>query len=147
MEQQEIQERNKEIALMLGLKPLTRPYLGAYQPTSDTSNPSFYHERIEGESWYVYPEYDSDWNWLMEAVEFIESLYDHPNKEIQVHIKPGEICIFSMPYVLENNNYKEVYYLGDGYVDKYLSTVDKSKIEAVFIAVSNFAKLYNEKKI
>lgn len=74
MKQEEINKRNSDIALMLGLKPLTRPYLGAYQPTSDTSNPSFYYERIEGESWYVYPNYDSDWNWLMEAVEFIENL-------------------------------------------------------------------------
>lgn len=85
-------------------------------------------------------EFHNDWNWIMESVEFIERLYNHPNKEIQVHIKAGEVCIFSMPYFLENNYYKEVYYLGEGYLNS-------SKIEAVFIAVSDFAKLYNEGKL
>jgi hypothetical protein len=76
MTQEEIQERNKQIALMLGLKPLQRPYLGAYQPTHDTHNSAFYHERIERESWYIYPQYDSDWNWLMEAIQFLQDHFD-----------------------------------------------------------------------
>lgn len=122
MEAKEIQERNEQIALMLVLKPLKSPYLGAYQPTSDTHNPSFYHERMEGESWYVYPDYDSDWNWLMEAVEFIEKLgYDVVIAKQSCGIWTGVKCHID----------------GKGVFKK----------EAVFIAVSDFAKLHNNKEL
>jgi hypothetical protein len=76
MTQEQIAERNKQIALMLGLKPLNKPYLGAYQPTRDTHNSAFYHERIEGESWYIYPKYDVDWNYLMEAIQFLQKHFE-----------------------------------------------------------------------
>ena len=130
MTQQEIQDRNKEIALMLSLKPLIKPYLGAYQPTSDTTNPSFYNDRMEGESWYVYPEYDSDWNWLMEAVEFIQKELIKNNDEFCIEFYeglPGEPMTF-VSYAEQN-------------------VESKSSKEAVFIAVSDFAKLYNNKEL
>jgi len=76
MTQEEINTRNREIALMLGLKPLKRPHLGAYQPTQDTHNSAFYHKRIDDELWYIYPEYDSDWNWLMEAIQFLHKNFE-----------------------------------------------------------------------
>jgi hypothetical protein len=128
MTQQEIQERNKQIALMLGLKLLGKPYLGAYSVDTITHNTSFYHERMEGESWYVYPEYHSDWNWLMEAVDFIEkkgySIDIHQNRAA---IKDNFAC---------NDKFEEI-----------IKVSLSSKKEAVFIAVSDFAKFYNEGKL
>jgi hypothetical protein len=125
MEAKEIQERNKQIALMLVLKPLTSPYLGAYQPTRDTHNPKFYHERMEGESWYVYPNYDSDWNWLMEAVEFIEKLNYNIN-------------IFHQDSLIEKDN---------KFIVVTHAIKNKTKKESVFIAVSDFAKKFNNKEL
>ncbi len=95
---------------MLGLKPLGKPYLGAYYPTHDTHNCSFYHEKMECESWYVYPEYNSDWNWLMEAVEFVQK---QPLADISCDIW-----------------------------NMLLRTPKKE----IFVAVSDFAKLYNSSK-
>jgi hypothetical protein len=145
MEAKEIQERNKQIALMLSLKPLTSPYLGAYQPTRDTHNPKFYHERMEGESWYVYPNYDSDWNWLMEAVEFIEKqkmeVVEFIEKQkMEVSIIQNECSIIDTEKAEQEENpfmIEPVAKCYDG----------ETKKEAVFIAVSDFAKLYNNKEI
>jgi len=134
MKQEEIQERNEQIALMLGLKPLTRPYLGAYQPTRDTHNPKFYHERMENESWYVYPDYDSDWNWLMEAVEFIEK------QKMEVSIIQNECSIIDTEKAEQEENpfmIEPVAKCYDG----------ETKKESVFIAVSDFAKLHNNKQL
>lgn len=67
--------------------------------------------------------FHSDWNWLMEAVEFIE------NKGYRVAIQ--DTCC----QVVDNDAF-------------YNEEVEAStKKEAVFIAVSDFAKLYNEKKL
>jgi hypothetical protein len=73
MTPQEIQERNKQIALMLGLKPLGRPYDGAFITDDNTDNSFriFFNGLLEGESWYQYPEFHRDWNWIMEAVQFL----------------------------------------------------------------------------
>lgn len=129
MTQQEIQERNKQIALMLGLDPLNNPYLGAFTINDKkTYNSNFYHERLEGESWYVYPEYHSEWNWLMEAVEFIEKLGE-TNKSY------GTLVEITTTYTK----------IGKITID--LKLISINKIEATFIAVSDFAKLYNEGKL
>lgn len=74
MTQEEIQERNKQIALMLGLKPLSKPYDGAFTSDDKTYNSFriFFNGLLEDESWYEYPKFHSDWNWLMEAVDFVE---------------------------------------------------------------------------
>jgi hypothetical protein len=125
MKQQEIQERNEQIAIMMGLQPLTKPYLGAYQTTSDTYNPSFYHDRMEGESWYVYPKYDSDYNWLMDAVEFINKTHNdgNPYRDLQ----------YTIEYLLHGG------WWGETKIPRRLL----SDITQIFLAVSDFAKLYN----
>jgi hypothetical protein len=121
MTPQEIQERNSNIALMLGWKKHNH---GSYHTW--TNDKSIYH---------IYDsilQFHSDWNWLMESVEFIEKLgyesllgggeYYYPEKDrryIQHFIKEDEVI------------YHE----------------SKNKIEAVFVAVSDFAKLYNERKL
>jgi len=46
MKHNEITERNKAIATMLGLKSLCRPYDGAFMVSQDTRNSTFYSEKI-----------------------------------------------------------------------------------------------------
>ena len=82
-------------------------------------------------------QFHSDWNWIMEVVEAIEKLYDHPNKEISVDIRAGQIEIFQRPYRLEDNDYHELIYLDDGYINN-------SKKEAVVKAINQFLIWYNE---
>jgi hypothetical protein len=68
--------------------------------------------------WIRLEEFYTDWNWLMETVAFCKSKIGTP---------------FSL---------KIAYLNGD--INKALMTAEK---EAVFIAVSDFAKLYNEGKL
>jgi hypothetical protein len=66
--------------------------------------------------------YHSDWNWLMEAVEFIETKgYDIVISKQSCSIWVGGKCHVD----------------GKGF----------NKTQAAFIAVSNFAKLYNNKEL
>jgi hypothetical protein len=118
MEQQEIQERNKQIALMLGgvydtdmtkywfYLPKGIKWSGIFAPT--TSDLSFH----------------SDWNWLMEAVEFIENL---DLSEFNYHV--GKMTLFRLN--------KDV-------LKKMPIT---SKKESIFIEVSDFAKQLNNKEL
>jgi hypothetical protein len=112
MTQQEIQERNKQIALMLGwtLKSyptyISSPFHSRSVWWSPGTTKTFCC--IEGEEFF-----HSDWTWLHEAAEKVYSL-TNPSDSIRHDI---------------------IHILG------------RSHKEAVFIAVSDFAKLYNEKKI
>jgi hypothetical protein len=67
--------------------------------------------------------FHSDWNWLMEAVEFIE-------KRNYTFIIEDKHCYYYKQFLREAK-----------------SGIGKSKKEAVFLAVSDFAKLYNEEKL
>lgn len=125
MTQQEIQERNKQIALMLGVE------LHESQLSMPHSHYTCYH---------------SDWNWLMEAVEFIENLNNI------VHISGNEVCIDGNVLVERNitlggtmNSYNEKYY--PTLISITEEDEELTKKEAVFIAVSDFAKRYNNKEI
>jgi viroplasmin and RNaseH domain-containing protein len=115
MKSQEIQERNKQIALMLGLKPLGTPYSGAFEADNNTDSnfSSFFNGLLEGESWYEFPKFHSDWNWLHEAVKKVYSL-----------LTPS-----------------------DSRKHDIIQLLGRNQKEATFIAVSDFAKLYNEKKL
>jgi hypothetical protein len=130
------QERKKEIATMLGWE---------YVSSIDVKEKK-YHETIKA-GWYVripklyHPKihsllyrgrglndlrFDSDWNRLMEAVEFIENIKVDEFGYI-VEMLPGISRIY-----LSRNNYT------------ILSTEPKSsRKEATFTAVSDFAKIYN----
>jgi hypothetical protein len=107
MTQQEIQERNKQIALMLGKKE----QLEYWKQWVDIESKLKWH---------------SDWNWLMEAVEFIEKSADWSLECLHIDNK----VIFQVMVPLGNIN-----------------IVLEDKKEAVFIAVSQFAKLYNNKQL
>jgi hypothetical protein len=121
MTPQEIQERNKQIALMLGKKYENNRIVIHFDNVCGV-NPS-------GETWRECS-YHSDWNWLMEAVEFIEKLN---NYFIQIEEKSCYVYDISK----FDNSQANAFIIKDG----------KTKKEAVFIAVSDFAKLYNENKL
>ena len=119
MIQQEIQQRSEQIALMLGweqYQDYEERWFGHWKPNTTLEKPwSIRVERLE---------FHSDWNWLMEAVEFIE-------------IKGYEIGIFAnrveiITTIEENRVYE---------------TGGKTKKEAVFIAVSDFARQFNLYKL
>ena len=127
MTQQEIQERNKQIALMLGMK-----IEGTYITNWKEFN-SLLHS-IEDTL-----KFHSDWNWLMEAVEFIEE---------KLKLKT---VISNMGFGINNQyiNINRDVSIIDETIDNPSKIMGKSsnKKEAVFIAVSDFAKLYNNKEL
>jgi len=100
MKLQEIQDRNKEIARMLGYK-------------TNWLDKLFYTWKCR----FLY-----DWNLLMEAVEFIEkSKYDVVTAKNSCGIWTGGKC--------------------------HVDCKGTTKKEAVFIAVSDFAKKFNNKEL
>jgi hypothetical protein len=121
MTQQEIQERNKDITLMLGLHHDKECVI--YEMKAYTWDMLRFH---------------SDWNWLMEAVEFINSLKIQ-TQTFYVSITRSNVWI----YQYENHTTKCPAFssgvLDDG---KF-----KPLKETLFIAVSDFAKLYNDKQL
>jgi len=124
MTQEEIQERNKQIALMLGWKETSahkRDQYGYYQCVEAYSTP--YRNTIDAQA--VEYQYDknafavedlrfhSDWNWLMMAIHFLHK-----------HFESKERSWTS--------------------IERYPLYTD---IETVFVLVSDFAKHYNEGKL
>jgi hypothetical protein len=120
MTQQEIQERNKDIALMLGYvntTPTDKDFNIFEFPTKIGIIPNM----IETMSM----RFHSDWNWLMEAVEFIEKVKDEQGygNMVNIWVNGCNVCENNAGYKIIENK------------------------EAVFTAISDFAKLYNEKKL
>jgi hypothetical protein len=139
MTPQEIQERNKQIALMLGAATKQMMGVNAWVLEEDELNLSFdiFNEKLfsnnGGSGWKIKDlQFHSDWNWLMESVEFIEKLgYES--------ILGGSEYYY--PY--KDMRHNQTFFKDDTTI--YHESKDKK--EAVFIAVSDFAKLYNEKKL
>lgn len=135
MKQQEIQERNKQIALMLGYD------------TPVVDKDFYFVEKNNYIESSVIPKllelnfekrFHSDWNWLMEAVEFIEKL-----KGMSIYISKNRMNkLHSVEISYEDNTWQK-----RPHIDKTIFIQNELKKEAVFIAVSDFAKLYNEKKL
>ncbi len=138
MTQEEMQERNKQIALMLTWD-------------SNESQTEFYPPyQFGGVKDLDDLMFNLNWNWLMEAVEFISK---------QAHKGFPINCIISNTGCAININPTNV--MGDKFEGKteIVNTLninyhivdekekDFTRQEAVFIAVSDFAKLYNNKEI
>ena len=125
MTPQEIQERNKQIALMLNIKieqcyPENKDYK---QHGIVYTLEKEFAENVNSVFLSVSElKFHKDWRWLMEAVEFIEKVYNNQ----PIYFGHNNCVIFSPKTIKSKGNDKK---------------------EAVFIAVSDFAKLYNEKKL
>jgi hypothetical protein len=150
MIQEELLKRNKEIVLMLGWKKTSahkRDQYGYYQPVVGYSTP--YRNRLDTQAVeYQFDknafavedlQFHSDWNWIMEGVEFIE-------EKLKL-----ETVISNMGFG-SNNQYININ-RGISIINETYDNPSKimgkasTKKEAVFIAVSDFAKLYNEGKL
>jgi len=167
MTQQDIQERNKQIALMLGWKYCHKDLVFTSKPTPAVpdGSVSVFSGWIKNEQPYIKGvplivvkenrqqieylrklTFHSDWNSLMKAVEFIEK------KEYWVEIVKSELGTKTRNYpiiwceigkenntdLLDNNNYTKI---------TRGESVNRDKKKAIFIAVSDFAQLYNEGKL
>jgi hypothetical protein len=144
MTQQEIQERNKQIALMLGFcenqfKEIQTSIIEAawicveINVTYDTE-----HEDFPMLTRWDYLLFHSDWNWLMEAVEFINNI-KIKKQYFYVNIVRSNIWIYQYKY---NTTKCPVAVIGTLPEGKF-----KPLKETLFIAVSDFAKLYNNKEL
>jgi len=149
MTQQEIKERNKEIALMLGAEindTLERIYIDKMLDDelifhNISVNLSSYGWNGTRNIHYIpfnMLQFHSDWNWLMEAVEFIEKL-----KGMSIYIGKNRMNkLHSVEISYEDNTWQK-----RPHIDKTIFIQNELKKEAVFIAVSDFAKLYNNKQL
>jgi hypothetical protein len=155
MTPQEIQERNKQIALMLGWKNSFAHKVdqyGYYQTVDGYSTPyinTLDEQAVEYQSdknaFAIEDlQFHSDWNWVMEAVEFIQSLrLDIPEYNVvdyYIVTSSSTFCNIRSGLNHADGETKSPFFYNK-------SSVGKNQKEAVFIAVSDFAKLYNEKKL
>ena len=121
MTPQEIQERNKEIALMLGWKEATLEYKLKWcsvktEERLNRINPEYVPvlmKENEEPLFESFLRWHSDWNWIMKAIQFLQN-----------HFESKERSWTS--------------------IERYPLYTD---IETVFVLVSDFAKHYNEGKL
>jgi hypothetical protein len=116
----EIQERNKEIALMLNKKYENDRIVVSYN--------NVFRLNPTGETWQKC-EYSSNWNWLIEVVDFINKTHNNNNEHRDL-------------------TYTIKYLLSGGYFPGATEPTPKRLMHSVndlFLAVSDFAKCYNKK--
>lgn len=123
MTPQEIQQRNQQIALMLGLHHDEDVVIFSDMMSYTWDNLKFHKE----------------WKWLMEAVEFINGTLGY--RKYSYSHEEHSRCVFTDMAILH-----QTHDFGGGNIVIDSGTQNTEK-EAVFIAVSDFAKLYNDKKL
>ena len=139
MLQEEILERNKEIVLMLGLNHDEEAFV------------------FDGQaySWDL-PRFYSDWNYIMDAVGFIKQ--NLRTSEDTADAKVGEYFIDEWRFGVKSYYIRLIQWTDNGWrmfdgVNRDLSIYYiigencQSEKEAIFLAVSDFAKLYNNKEL
>jgi hypothetical protein len=123
MTQQEIQERSEQIALMVGHKISENKECFKLPNKNGWINLEIFH---------------LDWGYLMEAVEFIEKLQYEFHGKIVAYISGNNCTIQGSKLNTNPENFHPALFM-----DFY----GKDKQEAVFTAVSNFAKMFNNKEL
>lgn len=145
MTQEQIIERNRDIALMLGW---------TYNSFNDRWNDNMLHE-------YSYLRMDelkfhSDWNFLMHSVEFIKENVKTSNNTKNAKI--NELFIDEWEFKINTYYVRLIQWTKDGWrmfgkENRDLSLLYiigencKNEKEAIFLIISNFAKLYNNYSI
>jgi hypothetical protein len=150
LEKEEIKERNYEIAFMLDWR---EEQTGSWFQIKDNANYVVYSEHNN------YPHkglpFHRDWNWLMEAVEFIKKNIRSSSNTSDA--KVGEYFIDEWEFKVKKFYIRLIQWTDKGWrmfdkENKDLSILYiigencQSEKEAIFLAVSDFAKLCNEKK-
>ena len=112
-------ERNIEIALMLGWIPykgLNPKWNNSFETNS---NSKIFNKVVEVLQFHL------DWNWLMESINFIEEMSEIASIQIE-----NNFCTLWVS--TESSKFQDI-------------SVESasSKIEATFLVVSEFAKIYN----
>jgi hypothetical protein len=148
---QEIQERNKEIAAMLGFKYKNQSkYWGKYPLDNNSFLSKLGYLKMDS------LQFHSDWNWLMEAVEFVKqnfrTSYDTKDAKINEYFIDEWEFKVNKYYVRlirwtengwkmfdESNRHLSFFYI--------IGENCQSEKEAVFMVISDFAKLYNNKEL
>ena len=146
---QETQERNKEIALMLGWE---------YVEERDVWNPNMLHDYSFVKSEDL--KFHSDWNWLMDGVNFIKQNIKLSDDEYTKEAKIGEFFIDEWEFRVKKYYLRIIQWTENGWrmffsanenpeLSMYYIIGENctSEKEAVFLIVSDFAKLYNEGKL
>lgn len=164
MIQQEIQERNKQIALMLGWEEATLEYKLKWcaVPTEERLNkldpqyiPILMKEN-KAPLWQDSLMWNKDWNWLMEAVDFVKKNLRCSNDT--ENAKLNEYFIDKWDFKVKSYNVTLMQWTNNGWrmfddKNKDLSMLYvigencESEKEAVFLIISNIAKLYNKNKL
>jgi hypothetical protein len=147
MTQSEIQERNKQIALMIGKKHQNNSIVVHYNNVCGV-NPT-------GETWQECI-FHLDWNWLMEAVTFIKK-----NIRLSTNVsnaKDGEYFIDEWEFKVNKYYVRLIQWTGKGWnmFDRqnkklsmfyYIGDNCESEQQAVFLVVSDIAKLLNIERL
>jgi hypothetical protein len=158
MTQQEIRERNKQIIQMLGFKRgfwihQEKPLTDDKKQWWDIDGKTFLGTRVRYDKDL---QFHSDWNWLMEAVEFIKknirtsnNTENASNKEIFIDEWEFKVTKYYLRLIQwtnagwrmfdnKNRNLSMLYIIGENC---------ETEKEAVFKIVSDFAKFLNNKEI
>ena len=170
MTQQEIQERNKQIAMMLGWKNSFAHKVdqyGYYQTVDGYSTPyinTLDEQAVEYQSdknaFAIEDlQFHSDWNWLMDAVEIIKKNIKVSSDEFTENAKIGEFFIDEWDFGVKKYYLRVIQWTENGW-RMYNGRNENSELsmfyiigencdsekEATFLIVSDFAKLYNDFK-
>jgi hypothetical protein len=151
MTQQEIQERNEQIALMLGWKEEQK---------------GSWFKVIEAAKYVVYSEHNNypykglpfhrDWNYLMDAMDFVKSKFRTTYSAEEP--KENEYLIDEWAFKIKKYYVRFIQWTENGWKmfddkNRHLSILYiigencQSEKEAVFMVMSDIAKIYNEKKL
>jgi len=144
MKQDEIQERNNQIALMLGLHHDEDVVIFSDMMSYAWDNLKFH----------------KDWNWLMDAVDFIKKNIKVSSGDNTKNAKIGDFFIDEWNFKVKSyylrviqwteNGWRMMLNRNENYELSMLYIIGEncdSEKEATFLIVSDFAKLYNEKKL
>jgi hypothetical protein len=136
MTAQEIQERNEQIALMLGAIHSIHTEAWGFGNAKNIGSKMFhrvmYKVVIKAQRFEKQLKFHSDYNWLMEAVEFIR-------------LKNYSYDMYSPTHITDTDDDFECS-LWDGINSEICGRSKSSLKEAIFMAVSDFAKLYNKER-
>ena len=109
---------------------LIAKFLGYSQPHPDYPHTTYWYKKDEAPLTML--SFDTDWNWLMEVVEKIESIVWEETNDTSFNVTIGATSYC----VIQDNNGGMIEIIGEG----------KSKLESVYNACVEFVKWYNEQK-